>query len=185
VSYTRHNSGRTDCVPRRLLNFLSFHRDGMGKGAWRPEAQRICSHEVGVLPSPLVGRAGEGGRCCCARRVRQLLPPPPTPPQTQVGLARLAQDNVRPGQARGAWGRGADRVCGSRALNLDLARSRPRAPDVSARAVKGGGDGETRRVDGNIAANWAGNVAAAGPDHYFLRCSFRDYPRCHCCHGSR
>src|SRR5262249_40267284 len=32
-------------------------------------------------------------------------PPPPAPPPTQAGLARLAQEKTRPGQARGAWGR--------------------------------------------------------------------------------
>src|ERR1700704_2617483 len=90
-----------------------------------------------------------------------------------VVVARDASANCYPHpQPLPTRGRGADRVCGSRALNLDLARSRPRAPDVSARAVKGGGDGETRRVDGNIAANWAGNVAAAGPDHYFYGVQF-------------
>src|SRR5260370_19289284 len=32
-------------------------------------------------------------------------PPLPSPPPTHVGLARLAQEKTRPGQARGAWGR--------------------------------------------------------------------------------
>src|SRR3977135_4647330 len=31
--------------------------------------------------------------------------PIPKPPRTEVGLARLAQDQRRPGQARGAWGK--------------------------------------------------------------------------------
>src|SRR5258708_36754818 len=31
--------------------------------------------------------------------------PLPSPPPTHVGLARLAQEKTRPGQARGAWGR--------------------------------------------------------------------------------
>ena len=35
--------------------------------------------ELGLLPPPLWGRAGEGGSSCFARCVRQLPPPPPHP----------------------------------------------------------------------------------------------------------
>jgi hypothetical protein len=66
-----------------------------------------------VLPSPLWGgspaeaqrrRAGWGSESEDAPRATTTTPLP-TPPPAQVGLARLAQDKTRPGQARGAWGR--------------------------------------------------------------------------------
>jgi hypothetical protein len=37
--------------------------------------------------------------------------PTPNPSPTQVGLARLAQDMVEPGQARVPWGRGTGGAC--------------------------------------------------------------------------
>src|SRR5262249_10654126 len=51
------------------------------------------------------GRGWGWGSFCEASVVRHRTTPLPTPPPTQVGLARLAQDKTRPGQARGAWGR--------------------------------------------------------------------------------
>src|SRR5260370_41535279 len=48
-----------------------------------------------MLPPPLWGRGGEGGRCCCTKRVHRLRPPPPTPTPNPspagCGLARFRQ----------------------------------------------------------------------------------------------
>src|SRR5260221_7806830 len=56
-------------------------------------------------PLPLVGRGwGWGSESVDTTRATTMTPLP-SPPPTQVGLARLAQDKTRPGQARGAWGR--------------------------------------------------------------------------------
>src|SRR3954447_18530193 len=75
-----------------------------------------ASGSLGLLPPPLWGRAGEGGRCCCVRCLRQLLPPPPPPPPPPpralpppatagCGLARFRQDQSdQPRQAGVGWG---------------------------------------------------------------------------------
>ena len=68
----------------------------------------IASGNGGLLPPPLWGRAGEGGRCWCTRCVRQLLPPPPTPPHKGEGSAPgyaatscEERDDMRPTPGRG------------------------------------------------------------------------------------
>src|SRR5260221_664308 len=43
--------------------------------------------KLALLPPPLWGRVGEGGRCCCTRRVHRLRPPPLTPPDKGEGNA--------------------------------------------------------------------------------------------------
>ena len=78
-----------------------------------PHTQRgpatSASASAPASPPPFTGEGQGGGMQQGSSRCAH---PLPTPPPTQVGLARLAQDKTRPGQARGAPGEGADRVRG-------------------------------------------------------------------------
>jgi hypothetical protein len=56
-------------------------------------------------PLPLVGRGWGWGSMSEGMVVHHRTTPLPSRPPTQVGLARLAQEKTRPGQARGAGGR--------------------------------------------------------------------------------
>jgi hypothetical protein len=87
--------------------------------------------------------------------------PLPSPPPTQVGLARLAQDKPRPGQARGAWGGSRpilplelipsqrDALQQRRVRNYDLKRARKRlqpsggATDPGSTAGSSGGGSDS------------------------------------------
>jgi len=78
-----------------------------------PHTQRgpatSASASAPASPPPFTGEGQGGGMQQGSSRCAH---PLPTTPPTQVGLARLAQDKTRPGQARGAPGEGADRVRG-------------------------------------------------------------------------
>ena len=50
----------------------------------------IAGGNGGLLPPPLWGRAGEGGRRCCTRYLRQLLPHPQPLPTRGRGAHRLS-----------------------------------------------------------------------------------------------
>ena len=62
-------------------------RDGVQAGS---HSSRIPMNGIssagglGVLPPPLWGKGGEGGRCCCAGCVRQFAIPPQPPTRTRV-----------------------------------------------------------------------------------------------------
>src|SRR5205807_3643451 len=83
----------------------------------RPRAIRRCGVEYRLpvrasrtphtrsAPLPLVGRGWGWGSESVETTRATTTTPLPSPPPTQVGLARLAQDKTRPGQARGARGR--------------------------------------------------------------------------------
>ena len=66
--------------------------------------------KLGLLPPPLWGRGGEGGRCCFTRCVRQLLPPPPTPPHKGEGSTPSARQALRSIAREGSASPGGRRI---------------------------------------------------------------------------
>src|SRR5258708_33324817 len=67
-------------------------------GDWfiRRHGDAVSFRAGGVLPPPLWGRVGEGGRCCRTSCVRQLLPPPLTPPHKGEGNTPSLLKRMRP-----------------------------------------------------------------------------------------
>jgi hypothetical protein len=69
-------------------------------GVLPPHHQRVYAR----LRRAMRGRVGEGGGGDEARSLPHLGTPTPNPSPPQVGPARLAHDNAKPGQARVSWG---------------------------------------------------------------------------------
>ena len=78
---------------RRAVTRITKNDDCPGAQGRRRTSKNLVEMECstsgngGLLPPPLWGRGGEGGRSCDASGVRQLLPPPPTPPHKWEGSA--------------------------------------------------------------------------------------------------
>ena len=73
--------------------WLILHRRKGGESS--PQAIRSPLHAFGVLPPPLWGRAGEGGRACGDVDASISPPPPPTPPHKGEGSAPSSRQQRR------------------------------------------------------------------------------------------